>query len=159
MNFNHTHKECVRMFQTPAYIFHMTVYQPQFWGNALLNDSMVLVTLPLFLTVFCRLRKSPAFFEEGFLRKPLTCLCQRTDCQCFSCFLLTHLAPFADIPSTGSGSMTGCAEPSLINQPFHFHQLPCAHKSIKPCHILLVSPGNDNNPRFFWSLSGNYWAT
>ena len=67
-----------------------------------------------------RLSSSPALFATGFLRKPLAYLCPYMDCQCSSCFLLvqsliTPLATFADIPSSGLGPITGCQEPFLAN--------------------------------------------
>ena len=97
-------------------------------------DSKPVSILSWFLL---RLSNSPALFAEGFLRQPLSCLCSQTDCQRSSCFLLVHslispVATFADIRSTGPGPMSGCEQPCLIHQLLHFHQF---HVSPHPYHL------------------------
>jgi hypothetical protein len=65
-----------------------------------------------------KLSNSPALLAEGLLRRPLAWFCPRMNCQYSSCFLLiqlliTALGTFADMPRTGSGSISGFEEPYL----------------------------------------------
>jgi hypothetical protein len=99
-----------------------------------------------------RLSNSPAFLAEVFfLRKPLACFCPHMDCQCSSCFLLvqsliTPLATFADIPSAGSGPMSGCEEPCwLTDLLLHFHQSTCV--------LVPIPVGSQTNLKFIYKLS------
>jgi len=117
----HSHEQHVRPFQMPVYIYHTEdCLRALVQIGVLLNDSDLLENFVNILRWFLLwLSNSPALFAEGFLRKPLSCLCSQTDCQHSSCFPLVHclispVATFADIQSTGSGPMCGCEQPCLI---------------------------------------------
>ena len=65
-----------------------------------------------------RSSNSAASFADGFSRKPSVCLFPHMDCQCSPRFLhiQSHIHPlaiFAGIPTTSSGPVSGCEEPSL----------------------------------------------
>jgi len=62
----------------------------------------------------------PALFAKGILRKPLASLHPRTDCHYSLCLLLvkhliTSMAAFTGMPRAGSGPVSGCDEPCLVN--------------------------------------------
>ena len=117
------HKERVGPFQKSDCIYHTRDCISATVGTGvLLNDSVLLATLPIFSTAFCSGSAISQLICRlfFFLRKPSACLSPRMECQCYSCFLLvqsliTPLATFSDMPRTGSGPVSGCEEPCLAN--------------------------------------------
>jgi len=67
-----------------------------------------------------KLRNFPALFAKGLVREPLSSLHQGKDCHYSLCLLLvkhliTSLAAFTGMPKAGSGPVSGCNEPCLVN--------------------------------------------
>ena len=81
--------ERVRPFQLPVCIYHThrlftspSLNRCPFKWQCPVSNPVIILSWFLL-----RLSKSPALIPEGFLRKPVACLCPRRDCQCSSCFL------------------------------------------------------------------------
>jgi hypothetical protein len=167
----HSHKQHVRPFQMPVYICHTGDCLPLSlngcpfeWRRPVRNTVNILRWFLL------RLSNSPALFAECFLRKPLSCLRSQTDCQHFSCFLLVHslispVATFADIWSTGSGPVSACEEPCQANlSVISLTSIPmCPHTNTTWILLCFASLTTDcwqsqTNLEFIWRLTWVWMA-
>jgi len=120
----------------------------------LINDRL-LETLSIFWGS-ARAGQFPGSFCKGFFFK--TALILPLFTIRLPTLLMLPACPFPDQPSgnlcTGSGPMSGCEQPCLIHQLFHF-RVPTPIP-LESCYVLPVSPGTDVSPRLIWNLSGDW---
>ena len=124
--------------------------------------SFLLSTLSLLLAA--QVDQFPQLFCRQFFKKALSLPCPCMNCQYSSCVLLvqsliTPLVTFADIPSAGSGPVSGCQYPCLTDSSaISFPSIPMCPGTFTSWILLcsVVSPAIDGSLRLIWNLSGSF---